>query len=214
MKLLLDENIQSEVRSVNFMDVGIHSNVELTEVKVETSPKGNHFIAFTFTSPEGKVLTKTEWPPMDNGDDENMLKKAQNQLKRIKHIMTKFLPEDQIKIEYDTDNWIKFASTVKAKLDPVMQGIKLRIKGVYDNNNYVTLPNYLPFIERMDVEKSELEILSIDKVTKDEPDQEVPVTNKLEEIPTQLEPEKEPDAVDQIIAEIQSPGQQSETAPY
>ena len=63
MKFLVDENIQSEKRAVNYVDVGIHENMELTEIKVSTSPKGNNFLAFTFTDPDGRVLTKTEWQP-------------------------------------------------------------------------------------------------------------------------------------------------------
>jgi hypothetical protein len=179
MQFLVDEKIQSEERAVNYIDVGIHDNLELTEIKVDTSPKGNHFIAFTFNDPEGRVLTKTEWQPTGPEDDV-LLKKAKNQAKRIKHIMTKFLSEEQCKVEYDTDNWIKYASAVKAKLDPAKAGVKVRIKATYDYQNYVTLPNYTPFIERMDVEKSSLDILSIDKMTKDSPDTESKTENPFE----------------------------------
>lgn len=179
MKFLVDESIQSEARAVNYVDVGLHDNMELTEVKVDTSPKGNNFIAFTFTDPEGRVLTKTEWQP-SGAEDDVFIKKVQNQAKRIKHIMTKFMADEHTKIEYDTDQWVKYASTVKAKLDAVRTGVKVRIKATYDNQNYVTLPNYTPFIERMDVEKSSLLIQSIDKMEKDEPDAEVAVQNPLE----------------------------------
>lgn len=178
MKFLVDDSIKSEGRELNFIDVGKHDNVELTEIKVDTSPNGNKFIAFTFLSEDDKRLTKTEWEP--SGDDDVKLKKAQNQAKRIKHIMNKFMPDEQTVIEYDTDNFNKYASTVKAKLDPVIKGVKLRIKATYDNKNYVTLPNYVPFIERMDVEKSTLSIGSIDKMTREEADQEVPVVNPFE----------------------------------
>ena len=180
MKFLVDENIQSEKRAVNYVDVGIHENMELTEVKVDTSPKGNNFLAFTFTDPEGRVLTKTEWQPTGPEDDV-LLKKAQNQTKRIKHIMTKFMSVEHTKIEYDTDQWVKYASTVKAKLDGVIKGVKVRIKGVYDNQIYVTLPNYTPFIERMDVEKTTLLIQSIDKLVKDVADTETTVSHPFPE---------------------------------
>jgi len=179
MKFLVDEKIQSESRAVNYVDVGIHEDAELTEVKVDTSPNGNAFLAFTITSADGKTLTKTEWQP--SGEDEILSKKARNQAKRVKHIMSKFVSEEDTKIEYDTDNWIKYASTVKAKLDPYITGIKIRIKAIYDNNNYVTLPNYVPFIERMDSPvDSELEILSIDKVKREAADVETPVPNFAE----------------------------------
>lgn len=182
MKFLVDDSIQSEGRELNFIDVGIHDNVELTEIKVDVSPKGSNFIAFTFTSEDGKKLTKTEWEPL--GDDEAKMKKGKNQAKRIKHIMARFVSAEQTVIEYDFDNWTKFASTVKAKLDPFIKGVKLRIKAVYDDKNYVSLPNYLDFIERMDVDKTKLSISSIDKMTREEADKEVPVTNLLENLST------------------------------
>jgi hypothetical protein len=178
MKFLVDENIQSEVRAVNFKDVGIHDDAELTEIKVDTSPKGNNFMAFTFTFPDGKQLTKTEWQPTGPEDDV-LLKKAQNQTKRIKHIMTKFMGEEHTKIEYDTEQWVKYASTVKAKLDAVKHTTKVRVKAVYDNQNYVTLPNYLPFIERMDVKESSLEILSIDTANTTSASAPAPVVDAL-----------------------------------
>ena len=177
MKFLVDEKIQSEARSVNFQDVGIHDNNKLTEIKIDVSPNGNNFLAFTFTDEKGRVLTKTEWQPTGPEDDV-LMKKAQNQTKRIKHIMTKYLPEAETKIEYDTnEGWIKYASTVKAKLDPVIAGSLVRIKAIYGQKNYVTLPNYIPFIERMDVAETGLAIQSIDKLVKDTPDVETHVND-------------------------------------
>lgn len=185
MKFLVDEKIQSEARAIDYVDVGIHDNVELTEVRADTSPNGNNFIAFTFTAEDGSTLSKTEWQPTDS-DNAKLLAKAQNQAKRIKHIMSKYVSEADTKIEYDTDNWMKYASTVKAKLDPHIKGVKVRIKAVYDNNNYVTLPNYTPFIERMDFSgKSKLNIRSIDKMERSTGDREVPTENPFESTTTE-----------------------------
>jgi len=184
MKFLVDESIQSEVRAVNYVDVGIHDNMELTEIKIDVSPKGNNYMVFTLVAPDGRVLTKTEWQPT-GAEDDVLLKKVQNQAKRIKHIMTKFMAEEHTKIEYDSEQWVKYASTVKAKLDAVKKGVKIRIKAVYDNQNYVTLPNYTPFIERMDIEKTSLAIQTIDKITKDVPDTETRVTNSLDPVMNQ-----------------------------
>lgn len=173
--------VQSEVSTVNFMDVGIHSDVELTDIKVETSIKGNSYISFTFTSADGEVLNKNEWQPTGEAND-ILLGKMKNQAARIKHIMTKFLPEQACNLDYDSDNWLGYANSVKRLLDPVIKGVKVRIKAIYDNNNYVTLPNYRPFIERMDiVGDSKLSIRSIDKVKKDSPDKEVPSENPFAE---------------------------------
>lgn len=200
MKLLVDEKIQSEREAVNYKDVGIHDNMELTEIKVDVSPKGNNFLAFTFSDPEGKTVSKTEWEPTGPEDDV-LLKKVQNQAKRIKHIMTKYMSEDATKIEIDTDNWTKYASTVKAKLDPLIKGIKVRVKAVYDNQGYVALPNYVPFIERMDVEKTSLDITSFDKMTRDAPDRETQVSNPFDTSSTDVNKE-------------QSTGQGAEELPF
>lgn len=178
MKFLVDESIQSEGRDLNFIEPGIHDNIELVDVKVDTSPTGSNFIAFTYEAQDGKRLTKTEWEPL--GEDDQKLAKAKNQAKRIKHIMTKFMPEEATKIEVDLDNWTKYASTVKAKLDPFIKGIKLKLKAVYDNKNYVSTPNYVPFLEVMGTDPSTLSISSIDKMTREEPDEEVPVTNPFD----------------------------------
>jgi len=178
MKFLVDENIKSEGRELNFIEPGIHDNITLKEVKVDTSPNGNNFIAFTYEAEDGKRLTKTEWEPLGEGDEK--LSKAKNQAKRIKHIMTKYMSEDATKVEVDLDNWTKYASTVKAKLDPVIGGTKLRLKATYDSKGYVSTPNYIPFIERMDTEATTLSISSIDKMTREEPDEEVPVKNPFE----------------------------------
>jgi hypothetical protein len=153
--------------------------MELTDIKIDVSPKGHNFIAMSFTDPEGRVLTKTEYEP-NGAEDDVLLKKVHNQAKRVKHIMTKFMAEEHTKIEYDTEQWVKYASTVKAKLDAVRKGVKIRLKAIYGNKNYVTLPNYTPFIERMDIEKTTLSILSIDKMTKDVADAEIPVKNPLD----------------------------------
>ena len=164
---IVDEKIESEDRKFNFIDFGIHENVTLTEIKIEKSPTGKDFLALTFTSEDGKQLTKTEWQPTikdDQGHD-ILLSKIKNQAIRVKHIMTKYMPEEDTKVEYNYDQWIKYASAVKAKLDPVKGTSKMRIKATYDTKGYVTLPNYVPFIESMAIPTadSELEILSNDK---------------------------------------------------
>jgi len=164
---IVDEKIESEDRKFNFIDFGIHDNITMTDISIEKSPTGKDYMSFTFTSEDGKVLNKTEWQPTikeDQGHDV-LLSKIKNQAKRIKHIMARYMSEDATKVTYNYDNWVTYAKEVKAKLDPVKGTSKMRIKAVYDNKGYVSLPNYVPFIESMAIPKSDskLEILSNDK---------------------------------------------------
>lgn len=169
MPYIINKSVNSEGRQRNFIDVGIHDNVELISVEYKISPNNNPFLVFTFKK-DGKILTHTEYEPKDK--DGNILESKQNnQMIRLKHIATKFIPEDQFIIEVMDNNFEKFCKQYLSLLGNKYVGIKVRIKVVYSDKNYTSLPRYVPFIERMDVEKSTLEILSIDKMVKDKPDQ-------------------------------------------
>ena len=194
---IVDEKIESEDRKFNFIDFGIHENVMLTDILIDVSPTGKDYLGFTFTSEDGKQLTKTEWQPTikeDQGHDV-LISKIKNQAKRIKHIMARYMSEDETKVEYNYDNWVKYASAVKAKLDPVKGGSKMRIKATYDNKGYVSLPNYVPFIESMAIPAadSKLSILSNDRKERPQQGGDVEVTTS--------NPFDTPTVVDQIVAQ-------------
>lgn len=179
MSYVINKSINSEARQTNFIDVGIHENVRLISVEYKISPNNNPFLVLTFEK-DGKTLIHTEYEPKDK--DGNVLEnKKLNQMKRLKHIATKFVSEDEFIIDEETFESFcnKFISLLKGKHETV----DLRIKVVYSNKNYTSLPKYVPFIERMDVDKSTLEILSIDKMTKDAPDKVVVTQNPFNEEP-------------------------------
>jgi hypothetical protein len=166
MSYIVNKSINSEARQTNFIDVGIHEDVELKSIEYKMSPNGNPFLVLTFEK-DGKILTHTEYEPKDK--DGNILENKQlNQIKRLKHIFTKFVSEEEFTIE--TETFEDFCKGIIKILKGKFEGKKVRIKVVYSNKNYTSLPKYVPFIERMDVPKSGLEILSIDKMTKDTPD--------------------------------------------
>jgi len=64
----------------------------------------------------------------------------------------------------------------------------MRIKATYDTKGYVTLPNYVPFIESMAIpaSDSELKILSNDRKERPQSggDVEVKTSNPFEDTPT------------------------------
>ena len=161
----VNQDIDSETGATNFLDVGIHENVELINTEYKTSPEGNEFMVFKFEK-NGKFVSHTEWKPRDE-DPERLESKTKNQIKRVKHIVTKFIPEDTY--VFNVTDFKSFCENTIKLLSELYKGKKCRLKVIYSFNNYTGLPNYVPFIESMDISKSDskLEILSIDKMKKD-----------------------------------------------
>jgi hypothetical protein len=87
-------------------------------------------------------------------------------MKRVKHIMTKFLDEDKAVV--NAQDFEGFCQQVIALLGNSYVGKKMRVKTVYSYNNYVSIPKYVPFLEDMNVEKTRLQITNFDKMEKDE----------------------------------------------
>lgn len=198
MPYIINKTVNSEGRQRNFIDVGIHDDVELISIEYKISPNGNKFLVFTFTK-DGKVLTHTEYEPKDK-NGVILEDKRKNQMVRLKHIATKYIKEDDFIIEVMDDNFEEFCKQYIKLLGEKYKGVKVRIKVILSDKNYTSLPRYVPFIERMDVEETKLEITSIDKMTKDSPDK-VEVTQNPwsvdfseENVPTRqgsVEPEDE-----------------------
>jgi len=175
------KDIPADGFGVNFMDSGIHENVELTNIRYDTSPNNNKFIVFSFKNVRGQTLDHTEWEPSDV-EETRLNQKITNQIKRIKHIAKRYMPEDTFDIS--TDSFENFALKTIQLFGDKYKGVKVRIKVVYSNSNYTSLPNYVPFIESMDIskEESKLEIISIDKMLRDKADRESPVANPLDDL--------------------------------
>lgn len=165
-KFVINDTVKSEKEQRNFLDVGIHDNVELKNIEYNVSENGNKFIVFTFEK-DGKQLAHTEWEPKAD-DEEQLISKTRNQAIRIKHILTKFI-DDPINI--DADDFESYAKAIIAATDNgnKYKGKLFRVKIILSRNGFTTLPRYVPFIESMDVpkEESKLEIYSIDKIHRD-----------------------------------------------
>ena len=174
------DKIESEVRSNNFMGPGIHDNCELKHKTADTYPivygesaKGKKFAAFHFINDKNETLIHTEWEPFDV-DETKLANKTENQIKRFKHIITKYVP----KSNYEGFTANGFEDFVKKSIQILGNkhvGVKVRIKVTLNNANYTSLPNYTPFIELMSVPKAESTLsinTAMDKMVKDKPDQE------------------------------------------
>tara|TARA_R110002012_G_scaffold278308_5_gene465910 strand:+ start:3762 stop:4334 length:573 start_codon:yes stop_codon:yes gene_type:complete len=160
----INQKVKSEGSSTKVFPLGISENAEMTNVSMETASNGNNFLKFSFTAPDGSALSHLEWPIDVN--NEGWEKKAQSQMKRVKHIMTKFLEEDKAVV--NAQDFEGFCQQVIALLGNSYIGTKLRVKTVYSYNNYVSIPKYVPFLEDMSVEKTRLNITNFDKMEKDE----------------------------------------------
>ena len=169
----INQDVKSEGSSTSIFPLGISEDVEMTGVSVDTASNGNAFLKFEFTSNEGSKLNHFEWPIDTN--NEGWEKKLQSQMKRVKHILTKFMEEDKIIIT--ADSFENFGKTVITLLGNSYVGKKLRVKTVYSYNNYVSIPKYVPFVEQMDTNPSKLNITSFDKMEKDEADNPATLTS-------------------------------------
>jgi hypothetical protein len=180
------DKIESEVRKNNFMGPGIHDLCELKNTKDASkypiefgvSSKGKKFAAFHFINSKNEILVHTEWEPADS-DDVKLTNKTENQIKRFKHIITKYVPKTAFE-GFAASDFEDFVKKSIAILGNKYVGVKVRLKVNLNNANYTSLQNYTPFIELSSVTSSE-SVLNIntamDKMVKDKPDQESNTTS-------------------------------------
>ena len=165
----IDQKIQSEGMSTKIFQLGISEGAEMTNVSVETASNGNNFLKFSFVDSASANLSHLEWP-IDT-TNEGWEKKMTSQMKRVKHIMTKFLTEDKVPI--NAQDFEGFCNQVITILGNSYVGKKLRVKTIYSYNNYVSIPKYVPFMEVLSdvpADKTRLNVTDFDKMTKDEAD--------------------------------------------
>lgn len=158
-------------KDVAHLSAGIEDNVLLTAVRFDKSANGNLFIEFKFEK-EGKMLTHTEWEPTKRSDEteESFQNKCDNQFSRIEQIMKCYYPNPEDR-KFIGENFTQFAQWVTDMLNKADLNTLLRIKIVYNNSGYTTLPKYAKytFIEPMSLvneNKSVIVKLGIDQFEK------------------------------------------------
>lgn len=168
-------NLPSEQKESRFIDAGIHENIEMTSIEYKKNDAGSEFIAFYFINPlTGAKGSHTEWKSRANTPEE-LVTKEMNQMSRIKQIALCFISEEQF--VFSAISFEDFAIKTIEKIGDSYKGVKLRVKFVYSNGKYTSLPNYwkFRFIERMDnngkygqekQDKTSIEAMSIDKLTR------------------------------------------------
>jgi hypothetical protein len=162
----IDQSTQvQETASKSTIPVGINDNCELTSIKTLTDKNGNSYLSFTFTDANGSELAHNEFdvnpdyvtPKPGESVQEAVTRRVNQMMVRIKHIATKFVPENQFIVS--GNDFSELCNSVVSLLTPnYWKGKKVRLKVTYNWKDYCSLPNFAPFIESMDADPSGLKI--------------------------------------------------------
>lgn len=140
----------------SYMPAGINENVFLKSVEAKKSPTGKDFLEITFENNEGQTAQMSEWKnekSMWVKTDEDLQRRDNMQFGRIMQIINCYFP----KIEGEFNTFKEMIDWVQSTLTPMIATKKtLRLKVVYDKNNYTQVSKNGIFVEPMD--KAETEI--------------------------------------------------------
>lgn len=146
----------------SYMPAGINENVFLKSVEAKKSPNGHDFLEVIFEDSDGKIATMTEWKNEKNmwvKTDEDLQRRDDLQFGRIMQIINCYFP----KIEGEFNTFKEMIDWVQATLSPMVATKKaLRLKVVYDKNNYTQVSKNGIFVEPMDKAETEIKKFSRD----------------------------------------------------
>lgn len=146
----------------SYMPVGINENVILKSVEAKKSPNGHDFLEIIFEDSEGKTATMTEWKnekSMWVKTDEDLQRRDNLQFGRIMQVINCYFP----KIEGEFNTFKEMIDWVQTTLSPMVATKKaLRLKVVYDKNNYTQVSKNGIFVEPMDKAETEIKKFSRD----------------------------------------------------
>ena len=148
----------------SYIEAGINDNIILKEVNVKKSPTNKDFIEFIFEDENGKVATMTEWKNEKNmwiKTDEDLQRRDDLQFGRILQIISCYLENIP---EATFDSFSGMINWAKTTLDNIQEKEKqlLRLKVVYDKNNYTKVSTNGIFVEPMSVVTSQIKKLNRD----------------------------------------------------
>jgi len=142
----VDQNTVAEQANKQFQG-GIHGGVSLESVVFEIPRKdgtGDKVLMFNFKGKNGETFRHLEWA-VDEAKAQDPQKAYENQGKRIKHILSKFIPEETVVIE-GVSSYAEFAAKVIELLGTANVGKTVAIKLVYNAKGNVEFTKYLGFI--------------------------------------------------------------------
>jgi hypothetical protein len=143
----------TEAEKVSRMPAGINENVRIVKV-VKEKKKENVVLSFYFADKYNSEFTHSEFQP--DPTKENFEKKLGNLSKRVKHIVSKFVPEDKQVLKAAT--WDEFCDSVSALFDDSTKDARVRIKLVLNDAGFTSFTPYTGFIEEMSVNPTRLRI--------------------------------------------------------
>lgn len=149
-----------------YLDAGIHDNVKVEEASVRKSPTDKTFLEIKFTK-DGKVMTHTEWEARKRDDEttESYEARCDRQVSRMLQILKCFYPKESL--VFTGSSFKEFVDWVAAMINAADKSKLVKVKIVYNDNGYTTLPKYsaFQFIEPMvlpEGETSKIAKLGID----------------------------------------------------
>lgn len=180
---MYNSNRAKEISTTKVIAAGINDNCKLVGAELKMSPiQNNAFIEITFNTSDGLKFTHTEWTPtkFEGMTDADLEKKYDTQYARMLQILECFYKEDEL--NFDGESFVEFANWLVDLLNKADKSISLRVKLVYNNKGYLTMPSYakFKFIERMDAAISAVKILDKDQIVRPiTPDAEPVVVNTI-----------------------------------
>jgi len=140
-------------------------NVILEDVITPTP--GESWVDFNFKDSLGNTYRMREFE-IDSGN-ENAEKRQANQIKRLKHMVTKFVaPGTQLPAaETFTDLCVSIKQLLAVSN---VSSTPIRLKLVFNDKGYLSIPKYVPFMEPMSVTETTLKLdPGFDKLEKERP---------------------------------------------
>ena len=143
----------------NYMPAGINEDAHLKEVNINVSPTGLDFLEIVFENKNGQTVSMSEWQNkkgLYTKTDEDLQRADDRQFGRLIQIINCFYPTIE---DVELSSFKEMITWVKSKLDPMIATQKtLRLKTVFDKNNYVTVSKNGIFVEPMTVDKKDSQI--------------------------------------------------------
>lgn len=143
----------------NYMPAGINEDAHLKEVNINVSPTGLDFLEIVFENKDGQTVSMSEWQNkkgLYTKTDEDLQRADDRQFGRLIQIINCFYPTIE---DVELNSFKEMITWVKNKLDPMIATQKeLRLKTVFDKNNYVTVSKNGIFVEPVTVDKKDSQI--------------------------------------------------------
>lgn len=137
-----------QVNESSYFGGGIHSGVSIEKISYESSSKdgnGKFVLAFHFKGKNGETFRHVEWPVDDT--DASAQSKIDNMAKRIKHILTKFMSEEDVVVG-NVGSFEEYAKAIIALAGSKFNGKTFAIKLVYNDKNKLGFTKYTGFIAK------------------------------------------------------------------